>query len=133
MADPTDLGPFAQEFLRERSLASLTTLGRDGRPHVVPIGFTWDPDTTTARIITSDGSQKVRNVERTEYVAICQFAGRHWLTLAGTGRILRDAASVGDAEERYALRYRQPRVNPRRVVIAVDVKQVLGDSTALEN
>lgn len=133
MADPADLGSVAQEFLLERSLASLTTLGHDGRPHVVPIGFTWDAGTTTVRIITSDGTQKVRNVERSGHVAICQYAGRHWLTLRGTGRILRDATSVRDAEERYAQRYRQPRVNPRRVVIVVDVAQVLGDTATLHD
>ena len=30
-------------FLREYHLASLTTLRRDGSPHVVPVGFSYDP------------------------------------------------------------------------------------------
>ena len=30
------------DFLTERHLATLTTLRRDGTPHVVPVGFTYD-------------------------------------------------------------------------------------------
>ena len=39
-----------------------------------------------------------------------------------------DAASVADAVERYAQRYRQPRVNPARVVIEISVDRVLGNA-----
>ena len=37
-----------------------------------------------------------------------------------------DAASVADAVERYARRYRQPRVNPLRVVLEISVDRILG-------
>jgi hypothetical protein len=40
--------------------------------------------------------------------------------------VLTDAASVRDAERRYAVRYREPRENPRRVVLEVTVDRVLG-------
>jgi hypothetical protein len=36
--DPGELGAAALEFLRERHLATLTTLRSDGTPHVVPVG-----------------------------------------------------------------------------------------------
>ena len=39
-----------------------------------------------------------------------------------------DAASVADAVERYAQRYRQPRENPARVVIEISVDRVLGNA-----
>ena len=39
--------------------------------------------------------------------------------------------AVRDAELRYAQRYRTPRVNPRRVVIEVQVERVLGSSDLL--
>ena len=64
---PADLRDGAREFLRERHLASLATLRADGTPHVVAVGLTWDPETGKARVITSDGSQKVRNAERGGY------------------------------------------------------------------
>lgn len=40
--------------------------------------------------------------------------------------MLEDLASVLDAEQRYAQRYRVPRENPERVVIVLDVDRVLG-------
>ena len=51
--DLPDLGPGLLAFLTERHLATLTTLRADGSPHVVPVGFTFDAGSLTARIITS--------------------------------------------------------------------------------
>lgn len=117
-------------FLTERHLASLTTVRRDGTPHATAIAFTYDAPTAVARVITSDGNQKVRNVERADDagapVVLCQVEGRRWLSLEGRARVERDPALVRDAEERYARRYRVPRENPRRVVLVVTVERVLG-------
>ena len=93
------------------------------------VGATYDPTTMTARIITSDGTVKARNVERGDgaaRVAITQVDGRRWSTLEGVARVSRDPADVAESERRYAARYRQPRVNPRRVTILVEVDRVLG-------
>ena len=54
----------ALAFLTERHLAMLTTLRADSSPHVVAVGFTFDPKTHIARVITSGGSQKAVNAER---------------------------------------------------------------------
>ena len=51
----TRLTSDALDFLSERHLAMLTTLRADGSPHVVAVGFTFDPVTHIARVITSDG------------------------------------------------------------------------------
>jgi PPOX class probable F420-dependent enzyme len=125
--DPADLPPGALEFVRERHLATLTTLRRDGTPHVTPAGFTWDPDRLLARVITSGTSQKVRNVLATERAVLCQVDRRRWISLEGSARVSDLRADVRDAEERYAARYRTPRPNPRRVVIEIRVRQVLGN------
>ena len=61
-------------------------------------------------------------------MAVCQVDGRRWLTLEGTAVVRDDAASVADAVERYARRYRQPRENPARVVIEISVDRVLGNA-----
>ncbi|NUQ31744.1 MAG: PPOX class F420-dependent oxidoreductase [Dermatophilaceae bacterium] len=124
---PDDLSPEALDFLTVRHLATLTTLHPDGRPHVTPVGFTWDPATSTARVITSRGSRKARNAVAGRPAVLCQVDGRHWLSLEGTARVVDDPAAVTDAEQRYAARYRQPRPNPERVVIAIDVDSVLGN------
>jgi PPOX class probable F420-dependent enzyme len=124
---PRDLSPEALEFMAVRHLATLTTLRPDGSPHVVPVGFTWDPERSMARVITSRASRKARNAAAGCPAVLCQVEGRHWLSLQGTARILDDAESVADAVERYAARYREPRPNPERVVIAIDMSSVLGN------
>ena len=128
-ADPRTLGPGTLTFLTERHLATFTTLRADGSPHVVPVGVTFDPGTATARVITSGTSAKARHVrDGLARVAVCQVDGRRWLTLEGTAVVRDDAASVADAVERYARRYRQPRENPARVVIEISVDRVLGNA-----
>jgi F420H(2)-dependent biliverdin reductase len=125
--DPHDLAPGLLELLTERHLATLTTLRADGSPHVVPVGVTFDAATATARVITSGTSAKARHVRAGQQrVAVCQVDGRRWITLEGTAVVRDDRASVSDAEERYARRYRQPRENPARVVIEISVDRVLG-------
>ncbi len=127
--DLTDLGPGLLEFLTERHLTTLTTLRADGSPHVVPVGVTFDPDTRTARVITSGTSAKARHVRsRPGRVAVCQVDRGRWVTLEGTAVVRDDAPSVADAVERYARRYRQPRVNPARVVIEISVDRILGNA-----
>jgi PPOX class probable F420-dependent enzyme len=124
--DPAALPDAALEFLRERHLATLTTLRRDGSPHVVAVGFTWDDDNRLVRVITSGGSVKAANAARGGRAAVCQVDGRRWLTLEGTARVLTAPDEVADAEARYAARYRQPRPNPQRVVVVLDVDRALG-------
>jgi PPOX class probable F420-dependent enzyme len=125
--DPHDLAPGLLELLTERHLATLTTLRADGSPHVVPVGVTFDAATATARVITSGTSAKARHVRAGQQrVAVCQVDGRRWITLEGTAVVRDDRASVADAEERYARRYRQPRENPARVVLEISVDRVLG-------
>jgi PPOX class probable F420-dependent enzyme len=131
--DPADPGPGVLAFLTERHLATLTTLRPDGSPHVVPVGVTYDPSTRTARVITSGTSAKAQHVrdgrglDGGARVAVCQVDGRRWLTLEGTAVVRDDAAAVADAVERYAVRYRQPRENPARVVIEISVDRILGN------
>jgi PPOX class probable F420-dependent enzyme len=126
------LSPGVLGFLTDRHLATLTTLRGDGSPHVVAVGFTFDPRSRVARVITSDGTVKVRNAERPgpdgarSRAAVCQVDGRRWLTLEGIAAVSRDRAEVTDAELRYAARYRIPRINPHRVVLTIAVDRILG-------
>ena len=124
---PRDLSPEALDFLTVRHLATLTTLRPDGSPHVTPVGFTWDAETSTARVITSRGSRKTRNAAAGGPAVLCQVDGRWWVSLEGRARVLDAPDAVADAERRYAVRYRQPRPNPERVVIAIRVTRVLGN------
>ena len=106
-----------RRFVSDYHLATLSTMGPSGGIHVVAVGFTFVDG--IVRIITSDGSQKVRNIERDTRATVAQLSGPQWLSIAGEGVIERDADAVDLAVRLYAGRYRQPRVNPRRVVIRI--------------
>jgi len=124
--DPHHLSADVLAFLCERHLATLTTLRPDGSPHVVPVGFTWDDEATVVRVITSGPSRKARNALGGGRAVVAQVDGRRWLALEGPVRVLTDAPSVREAEQRYAARYRTPRENPARVVLQISVDRVLG-------
>jgi PPOX class probable F420-dependent enzyme len=125
--DPSD--PGLLEFWTERHLCTLTTLREDGSPHVVAVGSTLDVPAGLVRVISSRSSAHVRHVLKgQDRVALCQVDGARWATFEGRAVIREDPASVADAEQRYAARYRQPRPNPARVVIEVAITKVLGSS-----
>ncbi len=126
--DPADLPDGVLAFLRERHLATLTTLRGDGTPHVVAVGFTWDDDARMARVITFASSRKARNVvERPGGpAAVCQVDGGRWLTLEGAATVTHDADAVADAVHRYAERYRLPGDREDRVAIEIAVRRVMG-------
>jgi PPOX class probable F420-dependent enzyme len=121
-----DRGAEFAEFWTERHLCTLSTVRPDGTPHVVPVGVTFDAENGLARIITSGASWKVKHVRKAGYAAVCQVDGRRWSTLEGPAVVRDDVESVDEAVRRYALRYKQPRVNPQRVVIEIQVQRVTG-------
>ncbi|MBI9115450.1 PPOX class F420-dependent oxidoreductase [Sanguibacter suaedae] len=128
------LTPEQHVFVTERHLATLSTLRADGSPHVVPVGFTWDPETGLVRIMTSGTSVKARNAGRPApdgalpRAAVCQVDGGRWLTLEGPVRVSQDPDVVADAVDRYTRRYRVPRENPARVILLVEADRVMSSS-----
>lgn len=117
------------EFVKTRHLATLSTLRADGKPHVAPVGFSFDPATRIARVIASAGAQKVRNIERSglgAFVVICQVDGGRWISLEGLAVVTADPERVAQACSRYEARYQAPRPNPNRVAIEIHVKRILG-------
>jgi PPOX class probable F420-dependent enzyme len=113
-------------FLAERHLAILTTLDPAGRLHACAVGFTYDPDTATARVITGRSSRKARNVAAGSRAVVAQVDGPRWLSLEGEAVLATGPAEVAEGERRYAERYRDPRPNPDRAVIEIAVTRILG-------
>ena len=125
--DPRALPDDVAAFLQERHLATLTTLRPDGTPHVVAVGFTWDPEQALVRVITNGTSRKVSHVRAgSPRAVVAQVDRARWLSLEGVPVVSDDPERVAEAVRRYALRYRQPAVNPARVVIEIAVDRVLG-------
>jgi F420H(2)-dependent biliverdin reductase len=131
--DPSALDENALLFLRERHLATLTTLRSNGSPHVVAVGFTFDAAHGIVRVIASAGSQKVRNIERAMAedqafgrAVVCQIDGPRWLSLEGTAVVTREPERIAEAVRRYSDRYQTPRENPNRVAIEITVDRILG-------
>lgn len=126
---PADLTPAMLEFLRERHLATLTTLRVDGSPHVVPVGFTYDEDKQIVRVITFAPSQKAKHASRGGRAVVSQVDGGRWLTLEGEVRLAtreNDNAEVNEACMRYAQRYRPPKERENRVAIIISIDRIMG-------
>jgi F420H(2)-dependent biliverdin reductase len=116
-----EIPPFSPDlvdFWRERHLCTVSTLRADGSPHVVPMGIVLDAEHARAWGITSGASQKVVNLRsgHDPRIAVCQVAV-----------VCEDEPSVAEAVRRYAERYRQPRPNPARVAIRIELRRVLGN------
>ena len=124
-----DLTPEGERFVTEYHLATLSTMAPRGLIHAVAVGFTLSDG--LVRIITRDGSQKVRNIERDGRATVAQLAGPQWLSIAGHAVIDRNTDAVAHAVELYAARYRQPQPNPQRVVIVLTPQKVMASAGLL--
>jgi F420H(2)-dependent biliverdin reductase len=115
-----------RQFLIDYHLATLSTMSRSGAIHVVAVGFTLHEG--VIRIITSDGTQKVRNIERDPRATVAQVEKAQWLSIAGEASIERGPDAVALAVALYSQRYRAPRENPKRVVIRIEPERVMGSA-----
>ena len=126
-------------FWSERHLCTLASVRADGRPHLVPVGVALDHEQECAWAITFQGSRKVSVIEQAATasgtgapVAASAVDRARWSTLEGRAEVLRDAASIERACERYASRYRVPKQNPNRVAIRISVDRFLAAASLLE-
>ncbi len=64
--------PEEVNYLQHQRLARIATVGPDGQPHVVPVGFRYNPDTDTIDIGGHDFAQrkKWRDVQKNPRVAV---------------------------------------------------------------
>lgn len=130
-ADPTAallaLTPEGRQFVTDRHLATLSTIGPAGDIHAVAVGFTVGND-GYVRITTNDRSQKVRNIERDPRATVAQVAGPAWLSIAGRAAIVRDPDEIALAVALYTRRYREPGENPNRVVIRITPERLMSSA-----
>lgn len=126
---PDALSAEALEFLSERHLATLSLVVSADELHVTPVGFTWDNETQTARVITFAASKKVRLLDAAGPLtaAVSQVDGGRWFTLSGTATVSADPDVCADAVRRYGERYRpaKDRGSDRRT-IELAVTRIIG-------
>ena len=126
----TELTTEMKQFVTERHLASLTLVTPEGRPHVTPVGFTWDEDQKLVRVITWAGSMKSKILTRADpplRAAVSQVDGGRWITLEGKAIVTDDMERCLEGTRRYAQRYSEPkdRGDDRRV-IELSVERIMG-------
>jgi len=126
---PSEITPEMVQFLRDRHLATLTTLRQDGSPHVVAVGFSYDVEQQRARVITFSTSQKAKNALLGGRAAVSQVDGGRWLTLEGVAHLVTretDPDEVQRAVARYAARYQEPKERDNRVAVIIEVDRIMG-------
>lgn len=88
---PTVAGRPWDEFLSERPLAVLATVGAEGMPHAVPVEVVVRD--ARAYVWCRSASRKARNAAREGRAALVAYKGNDGVLLRGSVRVLRD----GDA------------------------------------
>jgi len=130
----------ALEFAAGRHDGVLTTVKADGRPHLANVSYLASGD--EARISTTDGRAKVRNLRRDPraslYVPGDDFW--HWVVLEGTTELspvagASDDATVAQLVDLYRAvggehpdwdEYRRAMVSDRRLVVHLRVERAYG-------
>lgn len=123
--DWTDFPSLLLAFWTERHLCTLASVRADGRPHLVPVGVALDVEEQCAWVITNEHSRKVKHIAADGRIAASQVSGRHWSTIEGTAHVLTDETSVARAVSCYSARYREPRPNPSRVALRIEIDRFL--------
>ena len=98
------LSDWAREFLREDHVAVISTLNKDGSPHVTMIWYLLQEDGTL--IMSTPGrTQKVKNLRRDPRIAVCVGDERRSISLYGTVTISEDQNVIRRDLEQLVPRY----------------------------
>jgi PPOX class probable F420-dependent enzyme len=88
-----------EEYVRRLTVARLATVGRDGRPHCVPVCFAADGDRVL--VMTPPESKKARNVRASGVAAVAVDDGQavQGVMIEGPARIIEDGEPFLEAQE----------------------------------
>lgn len=98
------LSNWAREFLCEDRVAVVSTLNKDGSPHVTAVWYLLAADGTLI-LSTPSRSQKFKNLRRDPRIALCVGTGGCSVSLYGRVSISEDQALVRQNLERVVERY----------------------------
>ncbi len=91
-------------FMRKERLASLATVDAKGRPHVVPVFFTYDEGRVYVQ--TDRKSVKVRNLAKNCNVAIAVYRGEEAVIIRGRGKVIADKNEFTERTQEHIDKYR---------------------------
>ena len=118
------LSDWAREFLREDHVAVVSTLNKDGSPHLTTMWYLLADDGTLV-MSTPGRNQKVKNLRRDPRIAVCVGDGTRSVSLYGTVTISEDQAIVRRDIEHLVERYMKDEgMRPQVVAILVQQSRV---------
>jgi PPOX class probable F420-dependent enzyme len=126
-----------RELVAAAQVARLATIGRDGRPHLVPISFALDGDVLYSAVDEkpkrSPRLQRLANVRTHPQVAVLvdhyedDWTRLWWVRLRGAGRVVRGGPELEAALELLAEKYEQYREQPPGgPVLAITIEEWRG-------
>ncbi|HLZ60973.1 MAG TPA: pyridoxamine 5'-phosphate oxidase family protein, partial [Ktedonosporobacter sp.] len=87
----TKSGKHAEQRLQSNRIAWLTTVGGDGRPYTVPVGFVWEGQMLL--IFSQPKKQKLRNIRKNPRVTVAldeTERGQDVVIVEGTAELIDD-------------------------------------------
>jgi PPOX class probable F420-dependent enzyme len=100
-----------------RALRSIwvSTTRPDGRPHAVPVWFTWDG--RTLYFASHESAQKVRNLTQEPWVVIHAGSGDDVIILEGRAEVVTDDAELQQVDAARAEKYVDPPTGARDTIL----------------
>jgi len=90
-------------FLEREWLASFVTVDVEGKPHVVPVWFTYDDG--KVHIQTDRRSVKVLNLKKNDNVAVAVYHGEEAVIIQGRGRVIDEKKDFVKLTQRHIDKY----------------------------
>ena len=113
--------PAEIKYLQSQRLGRIATVGRDGQPHVVPVGFRYNPEYDTVDIGGHDFAKrkKYRDVQRNPRVAFVVDDVKSFVLWRVRGVEVRGEAEILETGGETVIRFFDPemfRIHPTQVV-----------------
>jgi len=90
-------------FMEREWLASFVTVDAEGKPHVVPVWFTYDDE--RVHVQTDRKSVKIRIMKRNHNVAVAVCRGEEAVVIRGKGKVVDDEKEFVKLTQRHIDKY----------------------------
>jgi len=90
-------------FMEREWLASFVKVDAEGKPHIVPVWFTYDDG--KVHVQTDRKSAKVRNIKRNDKVAVAVYRGEEAVIIRGRGTVVEDEKQFVKLTQRHIDKY----------------------------